>query len=128
AKAVSLEPRPASASTQDADPATSDAAEPRVPPPRPAMQEQRTVAIGLSPEAPGSKAEIAMLDRLARSAAASTRPPTHVRRLRPGAGDARRICRERRDDLVIMIGYLPEREDPVVLAHDCKLDVPLGVR
>jgi hypothetical protein len=69
-----------------------------------------------------------LLDRLAASAQASTQPPTHVRRLRPGAGDARRICRERRDDLIIMVGYLPERDDPVVLAHDCKLDVPLDVR
>jgi hypothetical protein len=27
-----------------------------------------------------------------------------------------------------MIGYLPDREAPVLLAHDCRLDVGLGVR
>jgi hypothetical protein len=30
--------------------------------------------------------------------------------------------------LVIMIDYLPDREDPVVLAHDCRLDAALSVR
>jgi hypothetical protein len=99
-----------------------------VPRPQALEREPLTVAVGLSPEAPGSKRERELLERLAASAQRSTRPPTHVRRLRPGAGDARRICRERRDDLVIMIGYLPERDDPVVLAHDCKLDMALNVR
>jgi hypothetical protein len=131
-KALSLDARPASKPVDgDEDRMSGEApeppAQPSVPRPQPVMQEQLAVAVGLSPEAPGSKQERALLDRLARSAEQSTRP-THVRRLRAGAGDARRICRERRDDLVIMIGYLPEREEPVVLAHDCKLDVPLSVR
>jgi hypothetical protein len=86
------------------------------------------VAIGLSPEAPGSKAEKDLVDRLERSVLASPRPPANLRRLRPGAGDARLVCRERRDDLVILIGYLPDREAPVLLPHDCSLDRPLGIR
>lgn len=100
----------------------------RVPRPSRPGEAPVTVAVGLSPEAPGSKQERALLDRLMRSARASSAPATHVRRLRPGAGEPRRICRERRDDLVIMIGYLPDREEPVVLAHDCKLDMPLDIR
>ncbi|MBC8071862.1 MAG: hypothetical protein IAG13_26280, partial [Deltaproteobacteria bacterium] len=86
------------------------------------------VAVGLSPEAPGSKLERALLERLARTATGSTDPTTSVRRLRPGAGDARSICRDRRDDLVVFIGYVPRRDEPVVLAHDCRLDLPLGIR
>lgn len=86
------------------------------------------VAVGLSPEAPGSKGERALLEKLARNAAASTDPTTEVRRLRPGAGDARSICRDRRDDLVVFIGYVPRRDEAVVLAHDCRLDLPLGIR
>ena len=132
-KGVSLETRSASVPVDgDEDVIEGEVArepvEPSVPRPQPVMDEKLTVAVGLSPEAPGSKEERALLDRLAHSVDASPSPPTHVRRLRPGAGDARRICRERRDDLVIMIGYLPEREDAVVLAHDCKLDVALSVR
>jgi hypothetical protein len=129
-KAVALEVRPTSAPTDGPEDIVSPQPEskPTVPRPQPATREPLTVAVGLSPEAPGSKHERELLDRLVASAQASTRPPTHLRRLRPGAGDARRICRERRDDLVIMIGYLPERDDPVVLAHDCKLDVALNVR
>lgn len=86
------------------------------------------VAIGLSPEAPGSKAEKDLVDRLERSVLASPRPSANLRRLRPGAGDARLVCRERRDDFVILVGYLPDREAPVLLPHDCSLDRPLGVR
>jgi hypothetical protein len=128
--AIALEPRGKSVPIGHGDDSIGEqpeASEP-VPRPQPLAQEQLTVAVGLSPEAPGSRQERELLDRLAASTQASTRPPTHVRRLRPGAGDARRICRERRDDLVIMIGYLPEREEPVVLAHDCRLDTPLNVR
>lgn len=102
-----------------------------VPPPRVVRQGKDTqiaVAVGLSPEAPGSKNELALLEKLARNASATTAPTTTVRRLRPGAGDARSICRDRRDDLVVFIGYVPKREEPVVLSHDCRLDVPLGIR
>lgn len=102
-----------------------------VPPPRVVQGGKDTriaVAVGLSPEAPGSKDELALLERLARNATASTAPATAVRRLRPGGGDARSICRDRRDDLVVFIGYVPKRDEAVVLAHDCRLDVPLGIR
>jgi hypothetical protein len=99
------------------------------PPPRPSKtRSQIDVAIGLSPEAPGSKAEKDLQRRLEASVRASTDPPTRLRRLRPGAGTPRDICRARRDDLVIMIGYVPDREDPVVLAHDCRLDAALDLR
>lgn len=91
-------------------------------------QQPVDVAVGLSPEAPGSKAEKDLLDRLERSVLASPRPAANLRRLRPGAGDARLVCRERRDDIVILIGYLPDREAPVLLPHDCSLDRPLGIR
>ncbi len=86
------------------------------------------VAVGLSPEAPGSKAERAALDRLARAVAGAKDPPARIRRLRAGAGEARRICRERRDDLVVLIGYVPGRPAPVLLPHDCRLDRALGIR
>lgn len=87
-----------------------------------------SVAVGLAPEAPGNAAERDWLDRLERSARVSPAPPTTVRRLRPGVGDARTICRDRRDDMVVMIGYVPRRDDAVVLPYDCLLDLPLGIR
>ncbi|HWB73605.1 MAG TPA: hypothetical protein VG755_01595 [Nannocystaceae bacterium] len=102
-----------------------------VPPPRVVNGGKATriaVAVGLSPEAPGSKDELALLERLERNTSTSTAPPTTVRRLRAGGGDARSICRDRRDDLVVFIGYVPKRPEAVVLAHDCRLDVPLGIR
>ena len=99
--------------------------------PRPVAPKARAriqVAVGLSPAAPGSKHEKDLLQRLERSSAASPDPPAEVRRLRPGVGEARQICRERRDDLVLMLGYVADREEPVVLAHDCRLDAALPVR
>ncbi|MCH9680207.1 MAG: hypothetical protein K0V04_02135 [Deltaproteobacteria bacterium] len=92
------------------------------------VPEHVTVAVGLGPRAPGTRDEKALLDALEASVAGSTSPTTELRRLRPGAGAPRRICRERRDDLVVMIGYIADRDDPVLLAHDCRLDEPLGVR
>ena len=38
------------------------------------------------------------------------------------------ICRERRDDLIVLVDYLPERDEPVLLPHECALDQALGVR
>jgi hypothetical protein len=99
--------------------------------PRPVVPKARAriqVAVGLSPAAPGSKTERDLLQRLERSAQASPDPPTEVRRVRPGIGEARQVCRDRRDDLVLMLGYVPDREEPVVLAHDCRLDAALPVR
>lgn len=101
-----------------------------VPPPSSVrdVPEHIAVAVGLAPEAPGTRAEKALLDALEANARASTSPTTEVRHLRPGAGTPRRLCRERREDLVVMIGYVADREAPVVLAHDCRLDRALGVR
>jgi hypothetical protein len=104
---------------------------PSPPPPRvvaPPVHARISVAVGLTPEAPGTELERGWLDRLERSARVSPDPPTTVRRLRPGVGDARSICRDRRDDMVVMIGYVPGREDAVVLPYDCGLDVALGIR
>lgn len=109
---------------------TARADGPSVPPPRPVRENGKrvSVAVGLGPEAPGNAAERDMLDRLERSARVSPEPLTKVRRLRPGSGDARSICRDRIDDVVILVGYVPDRDDPVLVPYDCKLDYPLGIR
>lgn len=93
------------------------------------------VAIGLGPTAPGTAPERQLLDLLERTVGDSNNlnlnlisPRTRVRRLRPGVGEGRQLCRERRDDLVILVEYLPDRPDPVLLAQDCRLDRALGVR
>ena len=99
--------------------------------PRPVLPKARPmirVAIGMSPAMPGSKLERDLLQRLERSSKQSVDPPADVRRLRPGVGEARQICRERKDDLVVVLGYVADREEPVVLAHDCRLDAALPVR
>lgn len=103
---------------------------PRVPPPSSVREvpERIGVAVGLAPEAPGSRDEKALLTALEATVRASTHPTTDVRRLRPGAGAPRRICREQREDLVVMIGYIADRPTPVVLAHDCRLDRALAIR
>lgn len=112
--------------------ATPTAAAPTSPPPPrvvpPPTNERIDIAVGLTPEVPGTDIERDWLDRLERSARVSPDPPTTVRRLRPGVGDARSICRDRKDDMVVMIGYVPGREDAVVLPYDCGLDVALGIR
>jgi hypothetical protein len=92
------------------------------------VPEHISVAVGLAPEAPGSRDEKALLSALEATVGASTDPTTEVRRLRPGVGAPHRICREQREDLVVMIGYVADRPTPVVLAHDCRLDRALGVR
>ncbi|MFY0541145.1 hypothetical protein [Nannocystis pusilla] len=43
-------------------------------------------------------------------------------------GEGKHVCRERRDDLVILVEYLADRPEPVLLPHDCRLDRALGVR
>lgn len=100
-----------------------------VPSPREARwTEHLDVAVGLAPEAAGSAAERAKVEQLWASVERSIDPSTVARRLRPGAGSPREVCRQGGHDLVIMVGYVPEREDPVVLSHDCRLDVGLGIR
>lgn len=105
---------------------------PRLPAPTDAIvdegPQQITVAVGLGPSAPGSKSERAVVDQLERSVRAARGPGAQVRRLRVGAGEGRAICRERRDDLVILLEYLPDREDAVLLTRDCRLDRDLGIR
>ena len=107
-------------------------AAPRVPAPTAAIKdggpELVTVAVGLGPSAPGSKAENAVVDALERAARASQAPPTLVRRLRAGAGEGRAICRERRDDLVLLLEYMPDRPEPVLVPRDCRLDRELALR
>jgi hypothetical protein len=102
-----------------------------VPPPRVdggGKQKRVAVAVGLAPEAPGNAAERQWLDHLERSARVSPSPATTVRRLRPGVGDAQTICRDRKDDVVVLIGYVPRRDDAVLLPYDCLLGVSLGIR
>jgi hypothetical protein len=101
----------------------------RVPSPKSFTPRERIeVAVGLDPTAPGSKAEKALVDALEKGVLASIDPPARVRRLRAGTPNARQICRAGREDLVIMVGYVPDREEPVLFSHDCRLDMPLGVR
>ncbi|MFV8753640.1 hypothetical protein ACNOYE_24055 [Nannocystaceae bacterium ST9] len=108
------------------EPASEDVVEP--PPPNMPAGESIRVAVGLSPEVLGDKTEKALLDRLEVSVRASSNPRTEVRRLRAGAAEARVLCREGRDDLIIVVGYLPERPEPVLLSYDCRIDEELGVR
>lgn len=86
------------------------------------------VAIGLGPSAAGSREELAIVGDLERTLAATTSPKITIRRLRAGASEPRSICRQRRDDLVVVVDYLPEREAPVLVPHDCSLDQTLGIR
>lgn len=113
-------------------PEASPADKPTVPDPtRPITRDEPdviAVAVGLGPSAPGSKAERAVVDALEKSVAGSPAPRTQVRRLRAGAGDGPSVCRERRDDLVILLEYLPDRPDAVLVTRDCRLDRDLGIR
>lgn len=104
--------------------------EPKLEPPPPSMQELESirVAVGLSTELDGNKQERALLDTLEGSVAASPTPKADVRRLRVGAAPPREVCREGRDDLVITIGYVPDRDEPVLLTYDCRIDRELGIR
>lgn len=94
----------------------------------PATQEVVAVAVGLGPQAPGSRPERALVDRLEAGVSASTHPKATVRRFRDGTGTARQICRQNQVDLVIAVDYLPDRPLPTLLTHDCRLDRALGVR
>jgi hypothetical protein len=109
---------------------TPPAAAPTIEPPPPSLQQPIVVrvAVGFSPELDGNKQEKQLLDRLEAGVMASPHPPADVRRLRVGAADAPTICREGIDDLVIRVGYLPDRNEPVLLTRDCRIDEELGVR
>ncbi len=107
----------------------SDEAAPSGPPPPRIDPESLPlqIAIGLGPSAPGSREELALVQVLEASAVASSAPRTSVRRLH-GGGDAKSVCRQRRDDLVLTIGYIADRDEAVLLAYDCALDRALGIR
>jgi hypothetical protein len=122
--------REAAADAAPTAPAAEETAAPAKPPPPRYVSSEETieVAVGLSPDAVGNKREQDLLARLEANAKASVGPKTKVRRVRPGMGTPREICRRHRDDLVVLIGYVPDREEPVVLAHDCRLDQALGLR
>jgi hypothetical protein len=128
-----LAPAPVSEPSPGPEPAPPSPSRPvtgKVPPPSSVREvpEHLLVAVGLAPEAPGSRDEKALLSALEASVRASTDPTTDVRRLRPGVGAPHRICRDRREDLVVMIGYVADRPTPVLLAHDCRLDRALAMR
>lgn len=119
----------ASPATEGPAPAAATAAAPatlptRVDPGSAPLQ----VAIGLGPTAAGSREELAIIGDLERTLAATSSPKVSVRRLRSGASEPRSICRQRRDDLVVVVDYLPERATPVLVPHDCSLDQALGIR
>jgi hypothetical protein len=122
-----LEPEPAEP-TPEPDPQPTEPTP--VEPPPPSLQQPAVVrvAVGFSSELDGNKTERALLDRLESGVKASTNPRADVRRLRVGSAEAREICREGRDDLVISVGYLPERNEPVLMTRDCRIDEDLGVR
>lgn len=87
------------------------------------------LAVGLSPDAPGSKDERDLLDRLVTALEAARDPKTEVHRLRPGVGSGKQVCRDdRRHDMVMLIGYVPDQPNAVLLTHDCRLDIALGQR
>jgi len=100
------------------------------PPPQAARPDQRTVrvAVGLDPSAPGTKPERKWVSTLSKTVEGSTGIGVDSRRLRVGAPSAREVCRDGRDDLLIMVGYVAQRPEPVLLPYDCRLDVPLAVR
>ena len=119
----------------EAEPAPEPEAEPEPepqspPPPSAARPQNRTVrvAVGLDPSAPGTKPERTLLSTLTDTVKASEGIGVDARRLRVGAPSAREVCRDGRDDLVLMVGYVPQREEAVLLPYDCVLDVALAVR
>lgn len=86
------------------------------------------VSVGLAPELYGTQEDLALLDTLETGVRASPAPRADLRRLRVGSSPAKVVCGEGRDDLVITIGSLPNRAEPVLFTRDCLLDRELGVR
>lgn len=129
------EPLPDVAPAPAAAPTSAPESEPEpepevVEPPPPSMQAPKLVrvAVGLSSELDGSAQDKQLLDRLEAGLAASTAPQADIRRLRVGAAEPATICREGLDDLIIVVGYMPERDEPVLLTRDCRIDQDLGIR
>jgi len=101
---------------------------PTVPAPKMPPQPIVRVAVGLAPEAPGSAEEEALVRTLHASLIESTTPRAQVRTFAAGSADGRALCRRGDDELIIAVGYLPDRQKPVLLPYDCLLDQPLGAR
>ncbi len=128
------EPQPSpsagSGTATDASPAGEGGEGRAVPPPTvasaTAVSAPRVVAIGLGADAPGSREEWALLDRLERGVLASPEPRAELRRLRTPISAPRRVCRETGADYVISVGYVAQRIDPLLAAWDCELDLELG--
>jgi len=103
---------------------------PAIPPPTVASAQSTStpilVAIGLGADAPGSREEWAIVDRLESGLSASTEPPAQQRRLRTPIGAPRRVCRETGAALVLTVGYVAQRIDPSIAAWDCDIDLELG--
>lgn len=124
-------PEPELAPTPEPEVASEPEVEtPQPPPPQAARPDNRTVrvAVGLDPSAPGTKAERGHVTTLAEGVRSSQNIGVKSRRLRVGAPSAREVCRDGRDDLVILVGYVGQRPEPVLLPYDCVLDIVLGVR
>jgi hypothetical protein len=102
----------------------------RVPPPSVSAAQAAApalrVTIGLGADAPGSREEWAILDRLERGLLASTAPRATLRRLRTPISAPRRVCRETEAALVVSVTYVAQRIDPLLAAWDCDLDLELG--
>ncbi len=111
-------------------PSQPEVAPAQPPPPQAARPDNRTVrvAVGLDPSAPGTKSERALVSTLADGVRGSEGIGVDSRRLRVGAPSAREVCRDGRDDLVILVGYVGQRPEPVLLPYDCVLDMVLSVR
>ncbi len=118
---------PADEATPDPEPKPAEQTPPPASAARPDARVIR-VAVGLDPSAPGTKAERALVKTLSDAVDASEGIGVKPRRLRVGAPGAGEICRDGRDDLVVLVGYVPQRPEPVLLPYDCSLDVPLSVR
>jgi len=123
----SSEDQPAEVAS-DRETETADAASVEPPPPTMQQPDVVRVAVGLSTELDGNAEERELLDELEAGVRASRDPRADVRRLRVGSAEPRELCREGRDDLVINIGYMPDRADPVLLSYDCRIDESLGIR
>ena len=86
------------------------------------------VGVGFAENAVGSKQERGVVDALEQSVPRSPGYRVDMRRTRAGAGTAMQLCRRQVRDLLILVGYLPDRRDPVLLPYDCRLRRALPAR
>jgi hypothetical protein len=120
--AVPLAPRSRDASVEPS-------AEVEAPPPRVEVGEDPiSVALALAPESPGTPEERSVLDALRLSVPQGATPPRNAQVLADGSDSGRRSCRKGGYDLIVAVGHLPDRNEPVLVPYDCALERPLGVR